>query len=88
MLGVYRDIGVVDILAVNITTPLTHLLNILPQKSCIAQFGPYKSSNIEWYSAHLGSHSREEALKNTTKYPFKWGLNPPTCCPMLRIFRG
>ena len=50
MLGVYRDIGVVDILAVNITTPLTHLLNIQPQKSCIAQFGPYKSSNIEWYS--------------------------------------
>ena len=38
--------------------------------------------------ANLGSHSREQAPQNTTKLPLKWCLKPPTCCPMLQIFRG
>ena len=38
--------------------------------------------------AHLGSHSREQALRNTTKKTIKWCLKPPTCCPLLQIFRG
>ena len=40
----------------------------------------------ELSSAHLGSHSREQAPKNITKYPFKWYLKQPTCCRMLQIF--
>ena len=36
----------------------------------------------------MGSHSREKAPKNTTKYTFKWCLKTLTLCLVLQIFRG
>ena len=59
-------------------------LSFTPLGKPASRPGPGASPPI----AHLGSHSREQAPKNTTKWPFKWCLKPPRCCLMLQIFRG